>query len=173
MQSTQALQKTSETTRRDPVFVEAEKLFGQMKEISQNIASRAFAFFEDRGRELGHDLEDWFRAEFELLRSVPMEMRQTDTQFIVRAEIPGFSAPDIKINAEAGQLTVTGKIETPVPETGEEVFSEFRPRQFYRRLRLPAEIDPDKVSASLKDGVLEITLTRIIPRPVNIEVKTV
>ena len=50
MQSNQALQKS---TTASPIFVEAEKLFAQMKEFSQSVATRAYDYFEARGQELG------------------------------------------------------------------------------------------------------------------------
>lgn len=64
MISKQALQPANET--KAPVFVEIEKFLAQMKDFTESIAQRAHEFFEARGREFGHDLEDWFRAETEL-----------------------------------------------------------------------------------------------------------
>ena len=38
------------------------------------------------------DLDDWFRAESELLHPLPLELKETDGDFTVRAEVPGFTA---------------------------------------------------------------------------------
>ena len=46
----------------------SEKISNQFSQISDGIARRAFDIFESRGRSPGHELEDWFRAESELLR---------------------------------------------------------------------------------------------------------
>ncbi|HKQ89781.1 MAG TPA: DUF2934 domain-containing protein [Blastocatellia bacterium] len=63
MKSQQAIQTTKQQTPASPIFVEAEKLFEQMKEFSQSVARRAYEYFEAHGREFGNDLEDWFRCD--------------------------------------------------------------------------------------------------------------
>ncbi len=68
-----------------PLFVEAEQLFEQMKELTQNIAQRAYDFFEARGREFGREFDDWFRAESEVLRRVPVEIKEVGDKLTVRA----------------------------------------------------------------------------------------
>jgi HSP20 family protein len=171
MASKQALQPTSETKR--PAFVEFEKLFGQMREFTESIAHRAYEFFEARGREWGHDLEDWFRAESELIRHVPVEIRDTEQSLIVRAEVPGFAANDIKISVEQRQLMLSGKIEAVTEEKTEQtVYNERRSRQFYRALPLPADVDATQATAALHDGVLELTLPKVAKSAaVQVEVK--
>ncbi|MFN0109399.1 MAG: Hsp20 family protein [Blastocatellia bacterium] len=173
MATQQALQPIQQKTASSPIFVEAEKLFEQMKDFSQSIGRRAFEFFEARGREFGHDLEDWLRAETELMRRVPVEMKETEKQIAVRAEVPGFNANEIKISVEPKWLVLSGKTEKQTGENeGEKVYSEFRSNQFYRELTLPAEVDPAKTTATLKHGVLELTLARTpVGQPVNVEVK--
>src|SRR5262245_51316865 len=92
MKPQQAIQPANQETPSSPIFVEAEKLFEQMKEFSQSVARRAYGYFEARGREFGHDLEDWFRAESELMRRVPIEIGEINGRITVRAEVPGFAA---------------------------------------------------------------------------------
>jgi hypothetical protein len=53
MATQQAMQTTQQQTPTSPLFVEAEKLFDQVKEFTQSVAGRAYEFFEARGRELG------------------------------------------------------------------------------------------------------------------------
>ena len=84
MKNTNAV-KTQETTaiqpaekslksneRMAPVFVEAEKMLERLTEITGDITKRAYDFFRDRGGEFGKEVEDWFRAENEILRPVPV-----------------------------------------------------------------------------------------------------
>jgi HSP20 family molecular chaperone IbpA len=173
MQSQQALERQAKTSPTSPILEEGEKLFEQMKDFSQSIAKRAYEFFEQRGRELGHEMEDWFRAEFELMRHIPVEMKHSNEQIIVRAETPGFTADDIKVSIEPRQIIISGKTtRQEKEETEKKVFSEFRADQFYRRLTLPAEVNPAKATASLKDGVLELKLTKAVTvQPVNVQIQ--
>jgi HSP20 family protein len=173
MKPQQAIQTTKQQAPAGPVFVEAEKLFEQMKEFSQSIARRAYEYFEARGRELGHDMEDWFRAESELMRRMPVEIKEAENQITVRAEVPGFAANEIKVSVEPQRLVISGKSEKTTEEKKEQtLLSEFRSNQFCRELRLPAEVDPAKTTAVFKDGVLELVFAKVAEsKAVNVEVK--
>ncbi|MCI0524397.1 MAG: Hsp20 family protein [Acidobacteria bacterium] len=162
METQKAIETTKPQTPASPVFVEAEKLFDQMKEFSQSVARRAYEFFEARGREFGHDMEDWFRAESDLMRRTPVEIKEAENQITVRAEAPGFAANEIKVSVEPQRLVISGKSEKAMEEKKEQtVLSEFRSNQFCRELTLPAEVDPAKTTAVLKDGVLELVFAKV------------
>jgi HSP20 family protein len=174
MQSQTALETKPETSSNSPFIVEAEKLLDRMREVSQNIARRAYEFFEARGGEIGQSLDDWFRAESELLRPVPIEINQTDKQITVRAEAPGFKAEEIKVSVEPSRLIISGESEGKTEEKTEQtVYNELRSRQFCRAIELPGEVDPQRATATLKDGVLELTLDKTERAPAtNVEVET-
>ncbi|QQS45469.1 MAG: Hsp20 family protein [Acidobacteriota bacterium] len=163
--------KETEGRAGSPIFVEAEKLIEQMQKLTQTIGNRAYEFFESRGRELGNELEDWFRAEAELLRPVPVDLKDLDDRFVLVAEAPGFKPTDIKISAEADRIILEGRIEEVGEEKAEKtIFSERRSNHFFRSLNLPVKINPDKVTASLKEGVLEVVLPKA-PAREAVEVK--
>jgi HSP20 family molecular chaperone IbpA len=52
------------------------------------IAQRTFGLFQQRGGADGRDLEDWFRAESELLKPVPIEISESNDTYTIRAEVP-------------------------------------------------------------------------------------
>lgn len=171
MKAQQALEpKTTEK----PIFVEAEKLINRMEELTRNVAHRAYEYFEARGRQFGKELEDWFRAESEFMRYVPATLKEDETQFTIQAEVPGFKASEIKISVEPRRIILEGNLEQSSEEKSEKVvFSERRTNQFCRSFNLPAEVEPDKAVANLKDGVLEIALPKLpVRQPVGIEIKT-
>ncbi|HEX4950447.1 MAG TPA: Hsp20 family protein [Blastocatellia bacterium] len=157
MSSKQAVQPITET--KTPVFVELENLLSEMKDITTAIARRAYEFFEARGRELGHDIEDWFRAETELVRHVPVEIRDAGQQIVVHAEVPGFTANDLKISVTERQLLLSGKVEAST-RTEQNVYNERRTQQFYRIVTLPTNVDATNATAMLRNGVLELTLPK-------------
>ncbi len=72
------------------------------------MTQRAFDLFERNGRIHGHDLEDWLVAEAELLTPVLLELSETDTELIVRADVPGFTEQDLEIIVEPERLFITG-----------------------------------------------------------------
>jgi HSP20 family protein len=143
-----------------PIFVEAKELFNEIENIKKSISKRAHEFFEKRGKKDGQDLEDWFLAESQLLRPLPMEMKELDGVITVKAEVPGFTAEEIKVSVEDGRLIINGKSEkTDEKKEGDKVvFSEFHSNQFFRELPLSSKVDVAKAEATLKNGVLSLTL---------------
>jgi HSP20 family molecular chaperone IbpA len=142
--------------RGNPVFVEAEQLFEQMKELTQTIAQRAYEFFETRGYEFGKEVEDWFRAEAEVLRHVPVELSEDNANLIMRAEVPGFKAEEIKVSVEPQRLIISAE-----QKAAQTVYTEWRANRFCRTLPLPTEVDPAQVTATLKGGILQLTLPKV------------
>jgi len=158
-QAATALQpvKTSGPTKQ----TETENISDRMQENYNEIARRAFEIFDNNGRWLGHDLEDWFRAESELLHPVHLEMAESEDNLTVRAEVPGFSTKELEISVEPRKLTILGKHEAQEEsKKGKTIYSERCAREILRVVDLPAEVDGLKVSAILKDGVLNIELPK-------------
>lgn len=136
-------------------------VFDRIQQIYDSIARRAFEIFDNNGKSLGHDLEDWFRAESELLHPVHLEMAESDDNLTVRAEVPGFSTKELEINVEPRKLMILGKHEAQEEsKKGKTIYSERCAREILRVVDLPAEVDSSKVSAILKDGVLNIELPK-------------
>lgn len=143
---------------------ELSRVYDYANELYDKIAKRAFSFFELRGFTHGHDLEDWLRAETELLMPVAVELSETETELAVRAEAPGFTEKDVEITLEPDRLVIKGKAEKKVEEKKKKtVYSEISSREIFRSITLPAEIDPDRATATLKDGVLEISMPKAVP----------
>ena len=139
----------------------------RMREVYESISRRAYDLFESRSYQHGHDAEDWLCAESELLCLVPLEIKWSDEQVTVRAEVPGFTAPDIKISAEPQRLFISGKRTLSAEQTREETAcSEQRSKEIFRAIELPAEVDPSQATATLKDGVLNIALPKTVARKV-------
>lgn len=154
-------------------FEEFEKVFDRMQKIQDSIAHRAFELFAGNGQTFGHDLEDWFKAEKELLHPVHINISETDGVLQVKAEVPGFTEKELEVSVEPRRLTITGKRETKEErKDGKTVYSEHCANQILRVVDLPAEVDTAKVIATLKDGVLDFTLPKAAPaKKVPVETK--
>ena len=139
-----------------------DEIFEDMKQTFDEIAKRAYEIFEGNGRQPGLDLDNWLRAESELLHPAPLELSESNNAITVRAEVPGFENKDLEIAVEGRQLTIAGKRETSKAEEKEKMlYSERRSNQVYRCIELPAEVDSEQSTATLKGGVLELTLPKI------------
>jgi len=90
----QTATKLVQTPQTPEGFV-GDPTFKRAQEINDLIARRAYELFESRGFAHGHDLEDWLRAESEILLNVPVDITETETEVTIRAEVPGFSEKDL------------------------------------------------------------------------------
>ena len=135
--------------------------FKRTQEINDLIARRAYELFESRGFAHGHDLEDWLRAESEILLNVPVDITETETEVTIHAEVPGFSEKDLGVQAAPRSLCITGKRqEAEEQREGKTVYSERYSGQIFRVLPLPSQIDPDSVNATLSGSILEIKVLK-------------
>jgi HSP20 family protein len=145
-------------------LMDGDPFFRRMREISDTIARRAYELFESRGCQDGHDLEDWFCAESELLEPMPAEISEADDQMVVRADVPGFKEKDIEVRVEPHRLIISGKREQIHDQKKRKtLYSERRSDEVFRMIDLSEEIDPDKVRATLQDGTLEVALPKADP----------
>ena len=144
-----------------PVFVDAEKMIEKFAEITKETAAKAYDFFVDRGAQLGTHLEDWLRAESEMLRAAPAKITETKDMVNVLIAVPGFKAEEIEVSIDNDMLIVSGETKDEMKEEGENTFySEGRSDRFLRRLALPTAVDAKDVDAKLKDGILRLGLKK-------------
>ena len=138
-----------------------DPLFERLQEINTVIASRAYQLFVSRGCIPGHEFEDWLRAESEILHPIPLDVTDTETEFVVCAEVPGMTEKELEVRVAPRCLLIIGERREPSEQkTGRTVYSERQANQIFRVLDLPARIDPDGVKATLSDGILEVTLSK-------------
>jgi len=134
-----------------------------VREIYDLIERRAFAIFESNGRLPGRELEDWLQAESELVHPIHLEIAESDSEMSMRAEVPGFNASEIEVSVEPRRLTIFGNREGKEQnQTGRLVYSDRCPDRMLRIVELPTEVDTERVTANLKDGVLELTLPKAV-----------
>ena len=92
----------------------------------------------------------------------PMDLVETDDDFVLRADLPGLTEADVNIELEDSVLTVSGERKAEHEERKEGYYRVERASgNFSRSLTLPEGIDPEKVQASFEHGVLEVR----IPKP--------
>lgn len=141
--------------------IEPVDIFRRFESVYDAIARRAFQIFESNGSVFGRDLDDWLKAEAELLHPVHVRVSDADGAVTVEAEVPGFDAKDLEISLEPQRLTIRGKRETKEEKTkGTAVYREQCSNQILRVIDLPAEVDASKAAATLKNGVLELQVPK-------------
>jgi HSP20 family protein len=92
-----------------------------------------------------------------------VDMFQRDGDLIVKAELPGIKKDDIEVTVEDGDLVIRGERKEESEVREEDYYRMERSYgAFYRRLPLPAEVDPDKIKATYTDGVLEVRVPQVV-----------
>ncbi len=145
-------------------LVSVGDIFDRMEKLTNEISHRAFEIFEGNGRNFGRDLADWFQAESELLHPVHLEVTEKDDAITVRAETPGFTEKDLEVSLDGRRLTITGKRESKEERKEKNtIYTDRCSNQIMRVIDLPAEVNADKVEATIKNGMLELKLPKAAP----------
>jgi len=154
--------------------MERQDVFERFDQVYNSIARRAYEIFESNGRNFGRELDDWFKAESELLHPVHVRLADSDSALTVEAEVPGFDAKDLQINLEPRRLTISGKKETKEEQKkGKAVYQEQCSNEILRVIDLPAGVDTAKAAATLKNGILELQMPKsAIAKTTRVEVKS-
>jgi HSP20 family protein len=115
------------------------------------------------------DAPAWTRAEVD---GPQFMLRDAGESLEITADVPGFQIEDLHVSFEQGSLIVRGERSESVPEGYSVHRKERGGLRFARAFTLPARIDPDKIEASLRNGVLELHLPKAAEeRPRMISVK--
>jgi HSP20 family protein len=106
---------------------------------------------------------EWLKEESGLRNWAPtVDVYENEKEIVIKAEIPGVDKKDIHVDLKDGILSITGErsYENEVKEENyhrkERAFG-----KFYRSFALPEGLNPDKIDADYKDGVLKVE----IPKP--------
>ena len=103
-----------------------------------------------------------------------MDLVENDDNFVLRADLPGLSEDDVKLEFEDGTLTVSGERKAEHEAKNEGYYRVERAfGSFSRSLTLPQGVDPEAVTASFDRGVLEVRIPKPEERkPRRIEIGT-
>ena len=104
----------------------------------------------------------------------PVDIHETQSEFVLTAELPGLGQEDIAIEVEKNVLTVSGEKKAPVLEGADSRHrTERHYGKFSRSFRLPSTVDAAGISAASTNGLLRVTVPKkeeVKPRAIKIEV---
>ena len=134
--------------------------FQMMRRFTQNMER----LFEDFG---GFSFPNFFSTEFPPFRTefdkaewVPqIEVLQNNGQFMVRADLPGLTKDDVKVEVTEDFLAISGERKEEKEEKREGFYrSERNYGSFYRQIPLPEGAKTENAAATFTNGVLEISI---------------
>jgi HSP20 family molecular chaperone IbpA len=101
-----------------------------------------------------------------------VDITESESGITLLADMPGVSKDRLTLTVEGENLTIEGRAQIDVPENIELLHSEVRSPYFRRAFTLSRDLDPGKIEATLRNGVLKMHIPKSEEaRPKRIEVK--
>jgi HSP20 family protein len=104
----------------------------------------------------------------------PVDVEETDKEYLIKADLPAVKKPDIKVGIDDGVLTIEGERRQEKEEKNKRFHRVERTYgKFVRRLTVPSDVSQAQVAAEFKDGVLHVHLPKAPngkPRSVEVNV---
>jgi HSP20 family protein len=127
---------------------------------SWNDLERTFAAMDD----LRRTVERAYRGEepaFEPVGAWPrVSLWDEGRALVLRADVPGVAEKELDLQLTQDVLTISGERRSDAPEGYSVHRQERAPARFSRSFTLPTKVEGDKISATLKDGVLTVTMPK-------------
>ena len=139
--------------------------FKEMEDISERF-NRLFGRLPAR-REGGREamtVADW---------TPTVDITEDEKEYLIKAELPEIKKEDVKVQLLDGVLTIEGERKQEKEEKGKRFHKVERSYgKFVRQFALPTEVDPAKVQAEFKEGMLNVHLPKTeAAKPKSVEVK--
>ena len=105
-------------------------------------------------------------------QSLPVNIWETNEAYNAALLAPGIDEQSINVTVHEDTLAVEGELKFQAPEGANMIWQEFTPVKFRRSLRLGSAVDPTKVEATYKNGILFVTMPKAEharPRQVQVQ----
>jgi HSP20 family protein len=106
-------------------------------------------------------------------QSLPVNVWETPDGYQAALLAPGLEEQSINVTVHDDTLVIEGELKFSVPENARPIWQEFGPSKFRRSLRLGAAVDPSRVEAIFRNGLLLVTMPKAEhakPRQIPVQV---
>jgi HSP20 family protein len=134
-----------------------ESIFDELNSLHDRVMRRAYDIFKHSDHIFGRDLDNWLRAEEELVWKPSIELEEKGDEFRIQMGVPGVEPKDIDIEVTPEDIIVKAEMRHEHKEDkGKVHVCEFASGNLFRAIHLPKRIDPNKVKAEFKNGILNL-----------------
>lgn len=148
-------------------FDDFDRTFATMETLRRRM-DRLFDEY-DPSRPRGRDVERLWSGRFPRL-----SFTDAGANLVLEADVPGLAEKDVQLSIHHDVLTLSGERKQDTPQGWVAHRQERTPVKFSRSYALPTKVDPEKSTATLKNGVLTITLAKAAdaqPRQIAVNAK--
>lgn len=139
-------------------FRTVDSVLDEIEAMQRRIAGRAAEVFRERGGALGHALEDWVKAERETIWRPALEVVRTKDAFVIEAAVAGIDPKQFDVRVTPTELLLAADVHhSDREQEGEVVLCEFVDGPLFRTYKFPEPVDPERVSAEYRNGMLRVT----------------
>lgn len=100
------------------------------------------------------------RGEADLAMRPPVDIFENDKEITLMADMPGVSRDRLDIKIDGNSLAIEGEAAIEMPQGMEALYADISTTRFRRGFTLSNELDAEKISAEMKDGVLTLHLPK-------------
>jgi HSP20 family protein len=119
------------------------------------------SFWRSPFRRSAFDIEPFWRRELSFGATPAVDIAEKDNAYEITADLPGMEEKNIEVKVSDGNLTIKGEKREEKEEKKKDYYLQERHfGSFERSFGLPEGVDPDKIEASFKKGVLTVTLPK-------------
>jgi len=135
-----------------------DSVLADVEGVQRHIAQRAQEIFRARGGAFGHAVEDWMKAERQTIWRPALEVLRTKDAFVVEAAVAGIDPKHFDVQVTPTELVLAAHVHhSDREQEGEVVLCEFAGGPLFRNYKFPEPIDPARVSAEYRNGLLRVT----------------
>jgi HSP20 family protein len=139
-------------------FRTVDNVLDEMEAMHRRIAERAQKIFRERGGAFGHAVEDWLKAESETVWRPALEVRRTKDAFVIEAAAAGLDPKQFDVRVTPTELLLAADVHhSDREQDGAVVLCEFVNGPLFRSYKFPEPVDPARVSAEYRNGLLRVT----------------
>jgi HSP20 family protein len=152
-------------------FRQVDSVLDEIEAMQRRIAGRAVEIFRERGGAIGQALEDWLKAERETIWRPALEVVRAKDAFVVEAAVAGVDPKQLEVRVTATELLLSAELHhSDGEQEGDVVLCEFINGPLFRTYRFPEPVDPSRVSAEYRNGMLRVTAPLTHP-PTKVKVE--
>ena len=135
----------------------AESISDEIETLNDRIMRKAYELFLSNGSITGQDLDNWSAAERELVWKPAIELHESGGQLFVNLAASGIDPKHLEIKVTEEDMLVKAEVQHEHTEDkGTVHFCEFASRGLFRAIHFPKKINPNKVKAEFRNGMLHV-----------------